>query len=888
MKPYSPMDLRGLVTVRDVSQELNKVQNYLRQVSRAFVNVIGVDGNPARSADPPDLTPNPFDKFFYLPGRAGGQLAHGDISSGGILTLSSTAHATKGKIYFGQARRSAYDDLNARLGLKTTSPSAVLHVKGEPPGSLFYYPSAIVSSNGGWAAAGDATGPVCIDEVTPDNDTTFIFNIAPSANAQDVYRIIAATPPVTTGHYLRIRARKTVGAARVLPFTLINGDNSAVICTGSITLTGSYDTYYKDGTNVPVALTSGEQAVITNYANIHIKFGNLLGWAGGYAQDDIRVTQCELELPSSGGGLGGGKTAIFQAVTSQNETLSEWQNSSGTALLSVDVSGKFIVQAGGAFQFIPGAGTSKILVSDASGNMTLQNPNLFGGSFGDLVGSPSAGALIYRNLANTQWNILAAGSNGQFLTLAAGLPAWATISTAAGWTDAGTVVHLTTSTDQVGIGTTTPNARLNVTNTNAANVIVLQLTGAAAQTAALIQASNSNARNQMSLIGATLNLGNATDTSVSAVITFGQNNASFGGPIHTKLNFGENNNNLSDPNTTADQVGVAGARLYAYKDSTGVFDSAYGQSFTEAWVLAGPNSVPYVFYTGQHGVGLPYKRVEWSGTGDQQNYGRIAIRKSTGAGGSTPELRLEETGAGANFTALRAAASITTDNTYVFPAAIANGIFNNAVSGSTGTLSMLTAVRGDIIYGNSTPAWARLTAPATASVLGHNATDAAWITRPTTRVIWLATQHWSDAGMGTAVITNGSVGGLQVSTGWLFDTSATYVIDTTIVTPTDVSGSVQWFVVWSTDLNEVGANWVPFLNYGNLSGAIPAGTSISSVVSTAVSPNQFITTAIGSPVAHGPSVPLTLRFARIPGSGSDDHIGSITVYAIYGVYTPVY
>ena len=38
--------------------------------------------------------------YAILAGRAGGQTLKGDTASGGNLTLQSTAHATKGKIYF--------------------------------------------------------------------------------------------------------------------------------------------------------------------------------------------------------------------------------------------------------------------------------------------------------------------------------------------------------------------------------------------------------------------------------------------------------------------------------------------------------------------------------------------------------------------------------------------------------------------------------------------------------------------------------------------------------------------------------------------------------------------------------------------------------------------
>lgn len=61
-----------------------------------------------------------------LTGKSGGQTFIGGTASGNNMTLSSTSHATKGKIIFGT---SAYDEANNRLGLGTTSPTAVLHLK---------------------------------------------------------------------------------------------------------------------------------------------------------------------------------------------------------------------------------------------------------------------------------------------------------------------------------------------------------------------------------------------------------------------------------------------------------------------------------------------------------------------------------------------------------------------------------------------------------------------------------------------------------------------------------------------------------------------------------------------------------------------------------------
>jgi hypothetical protein len=63
--------------------------------------------------------------FATLAGVVGGQTLIGGTAASETLTLRSTSHATKGKILFGT---SAYDEVNDRSGIGTTSPSAKLHV----------------------------------------------------------------------------------------------------------------------------------------------------------------------------------------------------------------------------------------------------------------------------------------------------------------------------------------------------------------------------------------------------------------------------------------------------------------------------------------------------------------------------------------------------------------------------------------------------------------------------------------------------------------------------------------------------------------------------------------------------------------------------------------
>lgn len=132
-------------------------------------------------------------------------------------------------------------------------------------------------------------------------------------------------------------------------------------------------------------------------------------------------------------------------------------------------------------------------------------------------------------------------------------------------------------------------------------------------------------------------------------------------PGKTILTFGQNNTALGGPQTTADDIGSAGARLYLYKDVTGIYDAAYGQSFTDNWVMPGPEDINYGMYTGAH-PGTPFVRCFWAGNGDYTNYGFIKTGKNGSAAlPSSPGVLFEETGAGTQYIAVRAPNAVTSN-----------------------------------------------------------------------------------------------------------------------------------------------------------------------------------------------------------------------------------
>lgn len=66
-------------------------------------------------------------QYALLAGRSGGQTLTGGTASGDDLTLSSTANAAKGNIFFGT---STYDEVNNRLGIGITLPTVTIHAVG--------------------------------------------------------------------------------------------------------------------------------------------------------------------------------------------------------------------------------------------------------------------------------------------------------------------------------------------------------------------------------------------------------------------------------------------------------------------------------------------------------------------------------------------------------------------------------------------------------------------------------------------------------------------------------------------------------------------------------------------------------------------------------------
>ena len=107
-------------------------------------------------------------------GIAGGQTIIGGTGASENLTISTTSNATKGKILFGTL--SAYDEVNDRLGIGTTTPTGTVQATGTAAGA-FYGQRYINGSGSANCTLGKARGTVSSPLIVQNADATggFVF-----------------------------------------------------------------------------------------------------------------------------------------------------------------------------------------------------------------------------------------------------------------------------------------------------------------------------------------------------------------------------------------------------------------------------------------------------------------------------------------------------------------------------------------------------------------------------------------------------------------------------------------------------------------------------------------------------------------------------------------
>lgn len=264
------------------------------------IEAIGRGEQPDGSGNPllPDLS-----KYFYKPGIAGGQTAYFDTRSGGSGILGSTAHTTKGIMYFGSASpRTVIDEANYYLGVGTDTPAARLHLKhATGGGTQTLHPNNNGEEAGSWGTSGGFTRA----SATASNDgDTSIIQSGDSSNPGLSVEVVMTAPQAasTTGWTLNVVARKTAGTLgvtgrltlytnRIFSAGSFSGGSATVIDASFLTNSNLLTTY----TTITKSLSAAEASAIMSSTRTTVFLDN----TGGTGSTVINITEIYLSGPGA-------------------------------------------------------------------------------------------------------------------------------------------------------------------------------------------------------------------------------------------------------------------------------------------------------------------------------------------------------------------------------------------------------------------------------------------------------------------------------------------------------------------------------------------------------------------------------------------------------------
>jgi hypothetical protein len=173
-----------------LNRELRRISGALQQQGRGL-SAVARGESPDASGDLIfDLT-----KYFYKPGLPGGQTEFGDVRPSGTLTMSSTASPTKGKIYFGSAQATVYDEVNERIGVFQNTPTAKLHVKVGASANQAARPLTVSEGAGDWGHIGAAGYPTILKDSDDGTFARFTGNLGVSNLTVDFDNVSTITDP---------------------------------------------------------------------------------------------------------------------------------------------------------------------------------------------------------------------------------------------------------------------------------------------------------------------------------------------------------------------------------------------------------------------------------------------------------------------------------------------------------------------------------------------------------------------------------------------------------------------------------------------------------------------------------------------------------------------
>lgn len=356
-------------------------------------------------------------KFFYKPGIAGGQVAHGATEGAGSLTFSSTAHSVKGFIYLSEDKASAFDEAHARLGISSAAPAAKLEIK-QPGTTQGTQPNAQDTPNTStqWIGDDGSTGTtryLRVNELVA-NDATYVDDqgalglgfsvVLPNITPQPTSATITCV-----GRW-RWNGANSAGIGAQITYQLTDGNGVTIHTTSPLQL-------------APPGSSSDTGYVQFSFTLTPTEIGNITNW-----------NAMKLTFTTGGGGFGYSGT-IFCS----------WLQLQLVGVSAVDLVDLYDTNANlvsgfnsaGALFFKTGAALGRLLTSDANGVSSWTTPNLLSVSHGDTVAhTPVLGDMIYAN-GTPAWTALAGNTTAtkQFLTQTgtgsvSAAPSWGTIANA--------------------------------------------------------------------------------------------------------------------------------------------------------------------------------------------------------------------------------------------------------------------------------------------------------------------------------------------------------------------------------------------------------------------------------------------------------------------------
>lgn len=287
-------------------------------------------------------------QYLLLAGRTTGQLAYGGTASGADLTLSSTAHASKGFIYFGSDQTSGFDEFYERLGIRTATPDAPLHVVGAPSTGLVQASDDISRDVGFIEPVGASELWQCL--LTLDA-TAYVTADFPASRTTTAVMETGALSTSSASYTVNYQAYKTGtitnGASYV--FTVFGADGIGYRCA-PIVIDSTY-TLTVALYSVVCSIAAGTSTANRLRIDVTIPFFSSFAIVWDYLEIDT----------------GGGEVAveIVERTDSGSSPFSIWRNASAVTVASVTSSGA------GKFQNLiledPGAGTGTVTLIAPTG-----------------------------------------------------------------------------------------------------------------------------------------------------------------------------------------------------------------------------------------------------------------------------------------------------------------------------------------------------------------------------------------------------------------------------------------------------------------------------------------------------------------------------------------